>query len=409
MEYRSVEDLAHVWREYAEMEIRHENAAGARTLLGRATAPPGRKYVDYRDQNESIHKRVHKSLSLWSLYADLEENLGTVETTKSVYDRILDLKIATPQTIMNYAAFLEEHKYFEEAFRVYERGIELFKYPVAFEIWNTYLAKFVKRYGGEKLERVRDLFEQALDGVPPQYARPLYLMYAKYEEDHGLARNVTKIFDKATSAVAPEDRLEMFQLFIQKASQLFGVTSTREIYESAISVLPDRLAKDMSLKYADLERKLGEIDRARAIYAHASQFCDPRADPSFWQLWHEFEVRHGNEDTFREMLRIKRSVQAKYGIQGHFAVVPSDATPTEDGAKNDIEALEKQQTQLDLAPKPLPGIGIAFAKAKSEAVSGQKRAANPDEIEIDQDMNSGDGKYLSCFGMLFSLTNKFRS
>lgn len=47
---------------------------------------------------------------------------------------------------MNYAAFLEENGYFEESFKVYERGTELFTFPVSFEIWNIYLAKFVKRY-----------------------------------------------------------------------------------------------------------------------------------------------------------------------------------------------------------------------------------------------------------------------
>lgn len=36
---------------------------------------------------------------------------------------------------------------------------------------------------------------------------------------------------------------------------------------------------------------------------------------NFWQIWKEFEVRHGNEDTMREMLRIKRSVQAMYNTQ----------------------------------------------------------------------------------------------
>ena len=35
----------------------------------------------------------------------------------------------------------------------------------------------------------------------------------------------------------------------------------------------------------------------------------------FWKAWHDFEVKHGNEDTFREMLRIKRSVQAQYNTQ----------------------------------------------------------------------------------------------
>lgn len=32
----------------------------------------------------------------------------------------------------------------------------------------------------------------------------------------------------------------------------------------------------------------------------------------YWQTWHDFEVQHGNEDTFKEMLRIKRSVQVKF-------------------------------------------------------------------------------------------------
>lgn len=39
---------------------------------------------------------------------------------------------------------------------------------------------------------------------------------------------------------------------------------------------------------------------------------------NFWQTWKEFEIRHGNEDTIREMLRIKRSVQATYNTQVNF-------------------------------------------------------------------------------------------
>jgi hypothetical protein len=55
----------------------------------------------------------------------------------------------------------------------------------------------------------------------------------------------------------------------------------------------------MCLRYAALERRLGEIDRARAIYVHASSLADPRTDPGFWADWNDFEVKHGNEDTFR--------------------------------------------------------------------------------------------------------------
>jgi pre-mRNA-splicing factor SYF1 len=34
--------------------------------------------------------------------------------------------------------------------------------------------------------------------------------------------------------------------------------------------------------------------------------------PDYWKTWNDFEVQHGNEDTFTEMRRIKRSVQAQY-------------------------------------------------------------------------------------------------
>ena len=37
----------------------------------------------------------------------------------------------------------------------------------------------------------------------------------------------------------------------------------------------------MCLRFADLERKLGEIDRARAVYAHCSQMCDPRVSTGY--------------------------------------------------------------------------------------------------------------------------------
>ena len=51
--------------------------------------------------------RLYRSLKLWSFYCDLEESLGTLESTQAVYDRILDLRIATPQLILNYALFLQ--------------------------------------------------------------------------------------------------------------------------------------------------------------------------------------------------------------------------------------------------------------------------------------------------------------
>lgn len=107
----------------------------------------------------------------------------------------------------------------------------------------------------------------------------------------------------------------MFNIYIKKAADIYGVPKTREIYEKAIEVLNEENTREMCIRFAEMETKLGEIDRARAIYAHCSQISDPRVTNNFWQIWKEFEISHGNEDTMREMLRIKRSVQALYNTQ----------------------------------------------------------------------------------------------
>jgi pre-mRNA-splicing factor SYF1 len=308
--YKSVAELAETWCGWAEMELRNENFDGAVGIMAKATQAPKRSTVDYFDETLSPQQRVHKSWKLWSFYVDLVESVSTLEETKKVYDRIFELRIATPQTVVNFANLLEENQYFEDSFKVYERGLDLFNYPVAFEIWNLYLTKAVDRK--ISIERLRDLFEQAVEGCPPKFAKVLYLMYGSLEEERGLARHAMRIYERATRAVSDEDRFEMFNFYITKSASNFGLTSTRPIYERAITALPDKEAKDMCLKFAEMERRLGEIDRARAIYGHASQFCDPRTIPSFWAKWENFEVQHGNEDTFKEMLRIKRSVQAQY-------------------------------------------------------------------------------------------------
>lgn len=308
--FKSVAELAETWCEWAEMELRADNFDRAVQVMAKATQAPKKSTVDYFDETLSPQQRVHKSWKLWSFYVDLVESVASLEETKNVYERIFELRIATPQTVVNYANLLEEHKYFEDSFKVYERGLDLFSYPVAFELWNLYLTKAVDRKIG--IERLRDLFEQALDECPPKFAKPLYLMYGNLEEERGLARHAMRIYERATRAVSDEDRFEMFEFYITKSASNFGLTSTRPIYERAIAALPDQEAKEMCLKFAEMERRLGEIDRARAIYGHASQFCDPRTNTGFWQKWEAFEVQHGNEDTFKEMLRIKRSVQAQY-------------------------------------------------------------------------------------------------
>lgn len=292
VKYPKLEDLGKVWCSYIEFEL-SINPSKALNLAKRATS-------------------TVKNLKLWLLYADLEENFGTFDSTKAVYERILDLKLATPQVILNYATFLEEKLYFEKSFRVFERGISLFKWPLSSSIWKTYLGKFLNRYGTRKLDRVRDLFEQSLKDCPSEDAFEICILYAKLEEENGLFSRAQEIYTRAATMVSSNRKSDVFKIYIRSMMKLVDIHKIRNIYEQAIASLDNKSARNFSLEYANLEEELDEIERARTIYSYCSQMCDPRVDREFWKLWADFEQRHGALETIDEMLRIKRSVEALY-------------------------------------------------------------------------------------------------
>jgi pre-mRNA-splicing factor SYF1 len=203
-------------------------------------------------------------------------------------------------------------------------------------------------------------------------------MYAKYEEDFGLARNAMKIYDRGTTNIAAESLVDLFTVYIAKATQFFGLISTREIYQKSIEMLPDVHAKSMAVKFALMEVNFGEVDRARSILAYASQFCDPRVEQDFWVTWHEFEVKYGNEDTYKEMLRVKRSIQAKYNSEVNYIT---------------SQILAARQIEMETAPMPEDGGEpdnegtrvVGFVRAQTtEPAKPVVKELNPDEIEIDE-------------------------
>ena len=70
------------------MELRHKNLKGALELMRRATAVPTvevRRRGAAADGNELVQMKLHRSLRLWSFYVDLEESMGTLESTRAVY------------------------------------------------------------------------------------------------------------------------------------------------------------------------------------------------------------------------------------------------------------------------------------------------------------------------------------
>eukprot|EP00520_Triparma_pacifica_P006002 CAMPEP_0118639492 /NCGR_PEP_ID=MMETSP0785-20121206/4250_1 /TAXON_ID=91992 /ORGANISM="Bolidomonas pacifica, Strain CCMP 1866" /LENGTH=857 /DNA_ID=CAMNT_0006530819 /DNA_START=9 /DNA_END=2579 /DNA_ORIENTATION=- len=327
-DFSDLDDLAKCYCSWVEMELRLEDWEGAMDAARESVAVP----ADYGFQGQQraggnkrkggrVQTGLHRSVRLWNLYLDLEESLGTFESTKSAYLKCIELGVSTPQIVLNYAAFLEEAKYFEEAFAAFEKGLGLFYFPQkhAKPIWIKYLEKFHERYKGTKVERSRELYERCIEKCPAEDVSDFMMQYAKFEEDFGLAKRALAVYERCAVAVPEEEKLKAYQLYIAKTETFYGATKTRPIFEAAIAACNDADSAKLCLQYSDLEKGLGEIERARAALKYGAQLCDPSRDPVFWTRWHDFEVSFGNEETFRDMLRIKRSVQAAFSTVNYNA------------------------------------------------------------------------------------------
>jgi len=401
-DFVETEDLAQCHAAWVELELRQENWDKALNLARRAV---GGKVGG----KTKAGRGLSRSLRLWNLLFDLEESLGTVQTTKDAYDRALDLKVVTPSHVLNYAAFLREKKYFEESFAAYERGLGLFPFPHAGAamLWKNYLTEFLERYDGSKTPRVRELFDRCLADCPAEESPQFFLKYATYEESHGLTKRALGVYEKMCTSVPDGEMYTAYRLYIAKASHYLGATSARPIYEAAIAALEDKDASNICLEYAKMETGLREVDRARTVLVYGAQMADPRVSQTYWKAWHEFEVSHGNEETFREMLRVKRSVQAAFSTVNYNAadLGNPEATMTEESAMQmlageddlEIETPAQQQTKsavggfvagkrkaeisnLDDVEKRVVKIRQLVPQTPSETAAG-----DDDEIELDDD------------------------
>ena len=75
-------------------------------------------------------------------------------------------------------------------------------------------------------------------------------------KEHGLARHAMAVYERAAQKVEGKEKLAVWQLYIKRASGIFGVPYTRELFEKAIESLNDKDAYTMCMQFADVERKV---------------------------------------------------------------------------------------------------------------------------------------------------------
>ena len=369
--FKTSDELAECYAAWVELELRHEAWDDALAIVRGAVAPVSRQ----TSNSGGRVLKLTKSLRLWDLLLDLEESLGTTQTTKDAYNRSIEIKVATPLHILNFASFLTGHKYFEESFSVFERGLELFAFPHpgAKILWKAYIEAFNKRFSGTKIERTRDIFQRCLETCPAEECAEFFMMNGAFEEEYGLTKRALGVYGAMARKVPKDDKFTAYQLYIAKTTRYLGLTATREIYQEAIEALEDDAAAKLCLDFAKMETTLQEIERSRAVLTYGAQMADPRRNPEYWKTWNEFEIAHGNEETFREMLRIKRGVEAAFSTVNYNAA--------EMGAGGKVENLSNEDAMNMIASREGVDVGSNQQSNITGFVKAGKRSAEVDNLD----------------------------
>ena len=80
------------------------------------------------------------------------------------------------------------------------------------------------------------------------YAKKIFLLYAKLEEEHGLVKRSMEIYANSIDKVKPEEQLEVFSIYIRRTAELHGLTACRPVYEKAINQLNQDGSREMCLR-----------------------------------------------------------------------------------------------------------------------------------------------------------------
>lgn len=79
------------------------------------------------------------------------------------------------------------------------------------------------------------------------------------------------VYERTAQAAEPAQRCQVWNIYSKRAVEIQRVTRTRPTSRKAMEVLSDEHAREMCLRFADMECKLGDIECPRAIYSFSSQ------------------------------------------------------------------------------------------------------------------------------------------
>ena len=185
---------------------------------------------------------------------------------------------------------------------VYERAIAQIPPTQEKRHWKRYIYLFIYYALYEELEskdipRARQIYSECLRAIPHQkftFAKA-WLLKAQFEIRQGQVSIARKTLGQAIG-MCPKSKI--FKAYINLELKLFEFERCRTLYIRFLEFNPSN--SSTWIRFAELERGLGDIERARAVFELAIARADLDMPELVWKAYIDFEEEEAEEEEEEE-------------------------------------------------------------------------------------------------------------
>ncbi|PTB64126.1 TPR-like protein [Trichoderma citrinoviride] len=360
------------WIKWAKFEEEYGTSDQVREVFGTAVETLGDEFVDEKlfiayarfesklkeyERARAIYKYAldrlprSKSRLLHAAYTTFEKQFGDQDGVEDVVlsKRRVYYEEQVRENPKNYDAWFD-YAGLEEASRdadrvrdVYERAIAQVPPTQEKRHWRRYIYLWIfyavwEELEGQDIERARQIYTTCLSLIPHKkftFAK-VWLLAAQFEIRQGDLGAARKLLGRAIG-MCPKDKL--FNGYIDLERKLFEFVRCRKLYEKHVEFNPTNC--QTWIKFAELERGLDDLDRARAIFELA--VSQPQLDMPelLWKAYIDFEEEEGEYERTRELYErlLEKTDHVKVWISyAHFEInIPEEGDDDAAAAADDEE------------------------------------------------------------------------
>ena len=259
-----------------------------------------------------------KNYDAWFDFARLEESAGDVDKTRDVYERAIAQVPPSQEK------------------RHWRRYIYLW---IFYAIW--------EELSNAEIPRSRAIYTECLKLIPHKkftFAK-IWLLKAQFEIRHHNLLAARKTLGQALG-VCPKDKL--FKGYIDLELKLFEFARCRTLYEKQITYNPSNC--NAWIKFAELERGLDDLERARKVFEIATGQPDLDMPELLWKAYIDFEEEEGEYDNARALYErlLEKTDHVKVWISyAQFEINVSDEEDEDED--EDIDQQDGEETEKPIS------------------------------------------------------------